>query len=65
MFRVATAGSKEARELEKIKKLYEKIYRETSVTTTDSDVKYYMSQNVKMWQTNFLILNGKGVIHLY
>ena len=41
--KVATAGSKEARELEKVKKAFEEAYRATKNTADDSGVKYKLS----------------------
>ena len=41
--KVAAAGSKEARELERVKKLFEDAYKATKNTTTESGVKYSMS----------------------
>ena len=46
MLKVATAGSKEARELEKVKKIFEQAYRESGTkNTADSGVEY--SLNIK------------------
>lgn len=43
LYKVATAGSKELRELEKVKRTFEKVYRESGKTTTDT--KYSVSDN--------------------
>ena len=40
MLKVATAGSKEARELEKVKKVFEEAYRAETKNTADSGVRY-------------------------
>ena len=40
MLKVATAGSKEARELERVKKLFDEAYRAETKNTADSGVKY-------------------------
>ena len=46
--RVATAGSKEARELERVKKVFEEAYRtETKNPTEDGGVRYSLSKNAK------------------
>ena len=45
--KVATAGSKEARELERVKKLFEDAYRTTKTTANDSSVKYHASPSLK------------------
>ena len=46
LYKVATAGSKEARELEKVKRAFDKAYRESAKTQTDtkSDTKYSVSE---------------------
>jgi hypothetical protein len=41
--KVATAGSKEARELEKVKRAFEKAYKESVNTKADADTKYSLS----------------------
>lgn len=43
--RLATAGSKEARELEKIKKLFDEAYRETKNTAQPDGVKYDIDED--------------------
>lgn len=40
LYKVATAGSKEARELERVKKLFDEAYRAETKNTADSGVKY-------------------------
>ena len=47
LVKLATAGSKEARELEKVKKLFEDVYREAGTeksTAKDGGVEYSVSQ---------------------
>ncbi len=50
--KVATAGSKEARQLEKVKKTFEQIYRESTPaeknTTDESGVKYSLAENAEI-----------------
>lgn len=43
--KVATAGSKEAKQLEKVKKTFEKAYRQKNNTATDDGVKYSLNKN--------------------
>ena len=45
LLKVATAGSKEARELERVKKAFENAYRETK-NTADSGVKYSIREDI-------------------
>ena len=45
LLKVATAGSKEARELERVKNAFEKAYRETK-NTADSGVKYSIREDI-------------------
>ena len=52
LYKVATAGSKEARELEKVKKAFEKAYREGSKGTTDT--KYSLIDNLSPLQAQVL-----------
>ena len=53
--KVATAGSKEERELEKVKKAFDKAYKDTTKNTTDeSDVKYSLSENHKEKQLDII-----------
>lgn len=50
MLKLATAGSKEARQLEKAKKVFEQVYREAKAeknTAKDGGVRYSMSQSRK------------------
>lgn len=47
LLKVATAGSKEARELEKVKKIFEQAYRESATkNTADSGVKYSIRKDI-------------------
>ena len=46
LYKVATAGSKEARELEKVKKLFDEAYRGETKNTADSGVKYALSKDI-------------------
>ncbi len=43
MLKVATAGSKEARQLEKVKHLFEEAYRENAKTSSNDGTKYHVS----------------------
>ncbi len=67
LYKVATAGSKEARELEKIKKIFEKVYRETDAqknTAEGGGVKMSISRTKSMsWQSqiNGVLYNGKNI----
>ena len=45
LYKTATAGSKEARELERVKRVFEQAYRATKNTTKDGGVKYHISEN--------------------
>lgn len=40
LYKLATAGSKEARELERVKKLFEDVYRDTKNTIVENGVRY-------------------------
>ena len=55
--RLATAGSKEARELEKIKKLFDEAYRETKNTAQPDGVKYSLvgrtADGLGIYKTNY------------
>ena len=44
LYKVATAGSKEARELERVKKLFDEAYRAETKNTADSGVKYSIGE---------------------
>ena len=46
LLKVATAGSKEAQQLEKVKRAFEKAYRETKNTATDDGVKYSIRNDI-------------------
>ena len=56
LLKTATAGSKEARQLEQVKRAFEKAYRETKNTAKDSGVKYtlteYSEQQKQNWATS-------------
>lgn len=45
-FKMATAGSSEARQLEKAKRMFEKVYRETSNIKADTETKHWMQETV-------------------
>ena len=45
MVKIATAGSKEARDLEKVKRAFEKAYRDASKTTTEGKTQYSIKNN--------------------
>ncbi len=51
LYKVATAGSKEARELEKVKRVFDKAYKESvkaqKNTTDNGDVKYMLSKDTE------------------
>lgn len=51
LVKVATAGSKEAKQLEKVKRAFEKVYKQIS-NSTDSDVKYLLetTEDKKLYQ---------------
>ena len=62
--KVVTAGSKEARQLEKVKKLFEDAYRAENNTAAQSGVKYNISRTQTMsWaeQINGALYNGKNI----
>ena len=69
LYKVATAGSKEARELEKVKKAFEKAYRETEVNSeakeiSDTDTKYSLREEAPPKETGiaykvFFVKDGK------
>ena len=44
LYNVATAGSKEKRQLEKVKRTFDRIYNETESKTTTEDAKYMIEQ---------------------
>ena len=46
LYKVATAGSKEARELERVKKLFDEAYRGATKNTADSGVQYALSKDI-------------------
>lgn len=58
--KVATAGSKEAKQLEKVKKTFEEAYRQKNNTATDDGVRYslnnYSEHQIENWK------NSKNII---
>lgn len=48
LYKLATAGSKEARELEKVKRAFDKAYKETVGKEADSSPKYAMSEDANL-----------------
>ena len=46
LYKLATAGSKEARELERVKKLFDEAYRGATKNTADSGVKYSIGETM-------------------
>lgn len=65
--KVATAGSKEARQLEKVKKTFEEAYRQKNNTATDDGVKYAIDkkslENVNDLEYNNDTHYGETLIH--
>lgn len=67
LYKVATAGSKEARELEKVKKAFEKAYKEggkAQKNTANDGVKYSIERTQSMsWaaQINGALYDGKNI----
>ena len=55
---MATAGSKEARQLEKVKRTFEKVYQNNK-TKTDSNTKYSLNKKLKKY-TDKEVKNFKG-----
>lgn len=54
-FKMATAGSSEARQLEQAKRMFEKVYRETANTTKTDDVKYSLvgkENGIEVYETS-------------
>lgn len=45
LYKMATAGSKEARQLEKVKKAFDKAYKQNASNMSETDVKYSVSDN--------------------
>lgn len=58
LYKMATAGSKEARQLEKVKRAFEKIYQNNEAKT-DINTKYSLNQKLKQY-TDKEIENFKG-----
>ena len=58
LYKVATAGSKEARELERVKKAFDKAYRESRAEITDT--KYSVTENHEQEQS---IDNGQNLTY--
>ena len=63
LYKVATAGSKQARELEKVKRAFEKAYREGGKPESDVNTKYGISKTSKMSYENQLQLIEKGQLN--
>lgn len=64
MLKVATAGSKEARELEKVKKIFEQAYRAETKNTAESGAQYNIERTKTMsWadQIQGALYNGKNI----
>ena len=66
LYKVATAGSKEAKELEKLKKVFEESYRESEKNNTanNSGAQHSIERTKSMsWsdQINGALYNGKGI----
>ena len=61
LVKVATAGSKEARELEKAKRVFEKAYRE-NVKTTKEGTQYSVKESKKMLENQFKELTGDSML---
>lgn len=57
--KVATAGSKQARELEKVKRTFDKAYKESTNTKNDSKVQYNVSEDANLYQYVKDALSGK------
>ena len=62
LVKVATAGSKEARELEKAKKVFEKAYRDASKTSTEGKTQYSVKESKKMLENQFKELTGDSML---
>ena len=60
LYKIATAGSKQARELEKVKRAFDKAYRESGKTSGDIDTKYSIKMTSKMPYNEQLQLIEKG-----
>ncbi len=60
LYKVATAGSKEARELERVKKLFDEAYRVETKNTADSGVKYSLGQYSDVQKENWK--NSKKIV---
>ena len=60
LYKVATAGSKQARELEKVKRAFDKAYREGGKASSDIDTKYSIRMTSKMPYNEQLQLIEKG-----
>ena len=60
MVKIATAGSKEARDLEKVKRAFEKAYRETS--KTQKGTQYSIKESKKALENQFKELTGDSML---
>ena len=60
MVKIATAGSKEARDLEKVKRAFEKAYRETS--KTQEGTQYSIKESKKALENKFKELTGDSML---
>lgn len=60
LLKVATAGSKEARQLEKVKKTFEEAYRNSEKNLTN-DTKYSIKENTELYNK---VKNDKQLVHL-
>ncbi len=56
--KIATAGSREAREFEKVKRAFEKAYRESGKANTESGVRYSLSQDGKQDSFDISVLDN-------
>lgn len=67
LYKTATAGSKEARQLEKVKKTFEEAYRQKNNTATDDGVRYAINkkslENVNDLEYNNDTHYGETLIH--
>ncbi len=62
LYKTATAGSKEARQLEKVKKTFEEAYRQKNNTATDDGVKYSMAGVYSKTYDNSLALKAEQML---
>lgn len=59
LYKVATAGSKEARDIERIKKVFDKAYRGSGNAQLDTDVKYKIYSRPDFTKDEWSIVNRK------